>query len=56
MIEIQGRITELTPYITVSIQEVERMNILLGTIRLTLIELDQGLKGALNITDAMETL
>jgi dynein heavy chain len=56
MIEIQGRIPELTPYMIVSIQEVERMNILLGTLRLSLIELDQGLKGALNITEAMETL
>jgi len=32
------------------------MNGLLGTVRKTLHELDQGLKGALNITDAMEAL
>jgi len=56
MLDIQGRYTELTPYLIVSLQEVERMNVLLGTIRLSLIELDQGLKGALNITDAMELL
>ena len=56
MIEITGRITELTPYMIVSLQECERMNSLLNTIRISLIELDQGLKGALNITDAMEVL
>ena len=46
----------MTPYIIVSIQEVERMNILLSTMRNSLIELELGLKGALNITDAMEVL
>lgn len=56
MLEIQGRITELTPYMIVSIQEIERMNLLLQTMRMTLFDLDQGLKGALNITDAMELL
>ena len=56
MLEITARYTELTPYLIVSLQEVERMNVLLSTIRISLIELDQGLKGALNITDAMELL
>jgi dynein heavy chain len=32
------------------------MNILLGVIRFSLFELDAGLKGQLNITDAMEML
>lgn len=32
------------------------MNILLGTIRKSLSDLDQGLKGALNMTDAMEAV
>ena len=32
------------------------MNALLNEIRFSLTELDQGLDGALNITDAMETL
>jgi dynein heavy chain len=32
------------------------MNILISEIRKTLIELDAGLKGQLNITDAMEGL
>ena len=48
--------TEYTPYVVVAIQEVERMNILLSTIRISLIELDAGLKGQLNITDAMDLL
>jgi len=55
-LEIQGRYTDLTPYLIVSLQEIERMNTLLSTIRFSLTELDQGLSGALNITDAMEAL
>ena len=38
------------------IQECERMNLLISEIRISLTELDQGLKGQLNITDAMENL
>jgi dynein heavy chain len=37
-------------------QECERMNLLLSTIRKGLSDLDQGLKGALNMTDAMEAV
>jgi len=40
----------------VAIQECEKMNGLLNEIRFSLTELDQGLDGALNITDAMEVL
>jgi dynein heavy chain len=46
----------MTPEIVVCLQECERMNILLSTIRMSLNDLDQGLKGALNITNAMEVL
>lgn len=56
MIDINARAKEKTPYIVVCIQECERMNTLLGTIRFSLFELDAGLKGQLNITDAMESL
>ncbi|KAF4733564.1 hypothetical protein FOZ62_017846 [Perkinsus olseni] len=56
MIEIRANITEWTPYIIVSLQESERMNILLSEIRRSLTELEMGLSGALNVTDAMETL
>ena len=56
MFDINVRAKEKTPYIVVCIQECERMNILLSTIRFSLYELDAGLKGQLNITDAMEGL
>ena len=56
MVEVQMRIEEKTPYMIVAIQEAEKMNTLLGEIRFSLTELDQGLDGALNITDAMELL
>ena len=50
------RIEEKTPPMIVAIQESEKMNALLNEIRFSLTELDQGLDGALNITDAMEVL
>merc|ERR1719428_1243382 len=56
MFEIRGRIQEYTPYIIVSLQESERMNVLLQEIRRSLIELELGISGALNISDGMETL
>jgi len=56
MVEVQMRIEEKTPYMIVAIQEAEKMNTLLSEIRFSLTELDQGLDGALNITDAMELL
>jgi len=56
MIEINARATEKTPYVVVCIQECERMNILVGMITQTLVDLDAGLKGQLNITDDMEAL
>jgi dynein heavy chain, axonemal len=40
ILEITGRYTELTPYLIVSLQEIERMNNLLGTIRFSLHELN----------------
>jgi len=45
-----------TPYVVVCLQESERMNVLLKTIRGSLNDLDAGLKGTLNITEAMEKL
>lgn len=56
MIDINSRVKDKNPYIVVCIQECERMNTLLSTIRFSLNELDAGLKGALNITDAMDNL
>lgn len=45
-----------TPYTVVSLQEMERMNVLLQTIRNSLIELRLGMEGALNMSELMETL
>lgn len=56
MIDINLRVKEKTPYVVVCIQECERMNILTSTMRTSLEDLDAGLKGQLNITDAMESL
>jgi dynein heavy chain len=56
MVEIATTITDINPYIVVSIQECERMNTLLQEIRKSLNDLDAGLKGQLNITEAMEAL
>ena len=54
--EIRSRVTEKSPYVLVVLQEIERMNMLLSTIRLSLIELTLGLQGALNMSPGMEEL
>ncbi len=56
MYEIFLKAKNKTPYVVVCLQECERMNTLLQEIRNSLTDLDSGLKGALNITDAMELL
>lgn len=45
-----------TPFDIVAIQECEAMNILVDNIKISLEDLLRGLKGELNITDAMEKL
>lgn len=45
MIDINARAKEKSPYIVVCLQECERMNTLLSTLRFSLFELDAGLKG-----------
>jgi dynein heavy chain len=54
MLDIMGKTKERSPYIIVCFQECERMNFLTKEIKTSLFELDAGLKGQLNITDAME--
>ena len=57
LFDIKSRIggpENLTPYLIVMNQECEKMNILLGTIRKSLGDLQLGLQGALNISDAMD--
>jgi dynein heavy chain len=44
------------PFVVVAMQECARMNALLGEIRRSLQELDKGLKGQLNMSQAMEDL
>jgi len=56
MFDINARVKEKTPFVIVCLQECERMNILLFEIKRSLEELQLGLQGSLNITDAMETL
>ncbi|CAK9027352.1 unnamed protein product [Durusdinium trenchii] len=58
MAEIRGRLREedYTPYVITSLQESDRMNLLVGHMRLQLTELELGISGALNITEGMENL
>jgi len=44
------------PFVVVALQECTRMNALLGEMKLSLTELDKGLKGQLNMSQAMEDL
>merc|ERR1719453_1124758 len=58
MIDIRGKLKaeDYTPYVIVSLQESDRMNLLLAEIKRTLVELELGIQGALNVTDKMEAL
>jgi dynein heavy chain len=59
MLDITAKIKDAkdkTPYVVVCLQECERMNGLLSEIKRSLEDLRLGLTGALNITDAMESL
>lgn len=54
--ELLARVEERTPYISVAIQECDRMTMLIHEVRRSLKELDLGLKGDLTITENMEVL
>jgi dynein heavy chain len=56
MIELRAKAKERTPFVVVCLQECERMNFLMFTIRTSLEDLDAGMKGQLNITENMEML
>jgi len=56
MLDLFAKAKERTPMVVVCLQECERMNTLISTIRGSLEDLDAGLKGQLNITDDMEAL
>jgi len=55
---IRGRkdAKDWTPFDVVAIQECEQMNNLVDAIKTSLEDLMRGLRGELNVTDAMETL
>mmetsp|Transcript_31209 Transcript_31209/g.79123 ORF Transcript_31209/g.79123 Transcript_31209/m.79123 type:complete len:3875 (-) Transcript_31209:127-11751(-) len=57
MFDIKSRIgpsENITPYLVVLLQECEKMNGLLSLIRKSLLDLQLGLQGALNISDMMD--
>lgn len=54
--ELMARVEERTPYISVALQECDRMCILTSEIRRSLKELELGLKGDLTISEKMEML
>jgi len=57
MAELEERtLEERSPYVSVFLQECERMNILLFEMKRSLAELDMGLKGDLSVSEAMEAL
>ena len=62
LIDLQERISTMnkgeapTPFQIVCMQECERMNQQIGVLVTTLVELELGLDGALNMTDAMDAL
>lgn len=56
MLELFARAKDRTPFVTVCLQECERMNTLIFTIRKSLEDLNAGLAGQLNITETMEAL
>lgn len=56
MLDLNMKAKDRTPYVVVCLQESERMNTLIFTLKTTLEDLDAGLKGSLNITEDMEEL
>lgn len=56
MLDLNVKAKEKTPYVVVCLQECERMNTLISTMRMSLEDLDAGLAGQLNITEDMEDL
>ena len=52
----QGMDNPHSPFVTCAVQETGYMNNLLGEMRRTLVELDKGMKGQLNMTQPMEDM
>lgn len=56
MVELYARVEKHEPYVSICLQECERMNILMDEIRRELKELELGLNGELTISEAMDQL
>jgi dynein heavy chain len=56
MEDMYARVEERTPYVSVVLQECDRMNILLSEIRSSLQNLEKGLLGELTISESMDRL
>merc|ERR1712194_243216 len=56
LVDIKDKINERGPYQNVFLQECEYMNYLLEEINRSLVELEQGIKGILTISEQMENL
>nr|XP_033200758.1 dynein beta chain, ciliary-like isoform X1 [Bombus vancouverensis nearcticus] len=56
MLELYSKVEDRTPFVTVALQECERMNLLCEELRRSLQELELGLKGELTINAEMEDL
>jgi len=58
MIEIRSRLKpeDFTPFVIVSLQEADRMNLLLSHMRFSMIDLEKGIGGLQNVTEHMESL
>eukprot|EP00744_Colponema_vietnamica_P003537 GILI01005410.1.p1 GENE.GILI01005410.1~~GILI01005410.1.p1 ORF type:complete len:384 (+),score=105.02 GILI01005410.1:124-1152(+) len=56
LVELYSRVEDLTPFVALLLQEVDRMNSLLNRMKKTLTDLDNGIKGILSMTEAMEIL
>jgi dynein heavy chain len=54
--ELYNRVEKHEPYVSICLQECERMNILVTEIRRSLSELDMGLAGELTMSEAMDRL
>lgn len=50
LVELMGKVEELTPFTIVALQECERMNRLMGEIRRSLKELELGLKVIMDLS------
>ncbi|KAL0208847.1 hypothetical protein P9112_011434 [Eukaryota sp. TZLM1-RC] len=56
MVDLYGRVESLTPFVSVCLQECDRMNTLISEIRRSLKEVSLGLAGDLTISEKMDSI